>query len=311
MSIIYYVYELWNPLTNKPFYVGKSYNRTGYSRYSSHISESNYKRNHKTNTIRKIINSGNVVGFTIVFETDNEQLAFNKEIELIKLYGRRNIKTGILTNLTDGGEGASGYKITEHGREKRRLLSKGKNNAMYGKTHTVKSKKQISENRIEKIKNNIIIPTKHSEEHKQKLRDDNKGGKATAKSIYQICPNTGIVLHQFNSIRQAAISVNGLRANICSSLTTYKHRRSYGFYWRFVNDPDIVNHTLMNFNELKLNQNRRLHIYVDQFDLFGNFIKSWNTVSEAAKYYNFDLSSICKAIKNNTPYKEFKWIKSQ
>ena len=43
-----------------------------------------------------------------VLETEDEQEAFKKEIELIALYGRRNIGTGTLFNLTDGGEGVSG-----------------------------------------------------------------------------------------------------------------------------------------------------------------------------------------------------------
>lgn len=43
-----------------------------------------------------------------VLETEDEQEAFKKEIELIALYGRRNIGTGTLFNLTDGGEGLSG-----------------------------------------------------------------------------------------------------------------------------------------------------------------------------------------------------------
>jgi len=42
-----------------------------------------------------------------------EEEAFTWEEGLIKLYGRRDLKTGILYNLTDGGEGTSGYKHTD------------------------------------------------------------------------------------------------------------------------------------------------------------------------------------------------------
>jgi hypothetical protein len=50
-----------------------------------------------------------------ILETLDEAEAFKKEIELIALYGRRNIGTGTLFNLTDGGEGLSGaVKTAEH-----------------------------------------------------------------------------------------------------------------------------------------------------------------------------------------------------
>jgi hypothetical protein len=43
-----------------------------------------------------------------IFETNDEQEAFAKEMQLIDLYGRRDLKTGTLFNRTDGGEGPSG-----------------------------------------------------------------------------------------------------------------------------------------------------------------------------------------------------------
>lgn len=42
----------------------------------------------------------------IVFTTEIESDAYAKEIELIKLFGRRDLKTGTLFNLTSGGDGA-------------------------------------------------------------------------------------------------------------------------------------------------------------------------------------------------------------
>jgi hypothetical protein len=48
-----------------------------------------------------------------VFETDDEQEAFAKEMQLIELYGRRDLNTGTLFNRTDGGEGPSGHVKTK------------------------------------------------------------------------------------------------------------------------------------------------------------------------------------------------------
>jgi len=49
---IFYVYELWNPFKNLPFYVGKGKNE----RYTDHLKEAihnNGVNRHKINTIKK------------------------------------------------------------------------------------------------------------------------------------------------------------------------------------------------------------------------------------------------------------------
>jgi len=54
---------------------------------------------------------------TILQEFEDEAAAFVDEMRLIALYGRRDIKTGTLFNLTDGGEGFTGAVRTEEWKE--------------------------------------------------------------------------------------------------------------------------------------------------------------------------------------------------
>lgn len=84
----------------EPFYIGKG---SG-NRMNSH-DKPTCKNTHKNNKIRKLI-SINLLPIKIkLVDNLDEKEAFKKEIELIELIGRLDIRTGILVNLTDGGEG--------------------------------------------------------------------------------------------------------------------------------------------------------------------------------------------------------------
>ena len=79
-----------------------------------------------------------------------EREALDREIELIKHYGRKDLNEGHLLNLTDGGEGPSGYKRTEESKKKQSITSKktgccaGENNGFFNKKHTEEGKKKKS-----------------------------------------------------------------------------------------------------------------------------------------------------------------------
>jgi hypothetical protein len=82
-----------------------------------------------------------------------EKQAFDHEIDMIKAWGRKDLKTGMLRNMTDGGEGVSGRKISNGTKAKISL-------AHIGKKHTQETKAKIS-----LIHKGKII----SKEHKAKL----------------------------------------------------------------------------------------------------------------------------------------------
>lgn len=101
-----YVYELVDPTTQTPFYVGKGKHR----RATNHVSMRQHKRlrdanPHKAHTIDSIISGGHKVIIRIVSTHLLEEDAFEAEVNLIHKYGRWCNQTGMLTNITRGGEG--------------------------------------------------------------------------------------------------------------------------------------------------------------------------------------------------------------
>ena len=120
---VYYVYAYFDE-NNQPFYIGKGKG----NRMFSHLYESQSLRKdktlynlYKTNKIKSIINK---IGIDYFIEnnirilhknlTENESLELEKN--LISKYGKIIDKSGILTNITDGGEFCVGnhFKTQSH-----------------------------------------------------------------------------------------------------------------------------------------------------------------------------------------------------
>ena len=103
----------------------------------------------------------------IIFLKQNltEEEAFRHEIYMIAVFGRKDLGTGILHNLTDGGDGASGYVFSEETKRKQSEAHKG-NTTWLGKTHSEESKRKMSDTRKGKT---------HSEETKRKQSEAKKG----------------------------------------------------------------------------------------------------------------------------------------
>ncbi len=108
----FYVYVLSRPC-GEPFYVGIGAARSsGVQRIEMHEREAakpetRRTNKHKRNTIRKVWSTGDHILYSIeswhhwIFE------AIEREVALIRKIGRSDLGLGPLTNLTNGGEGAS------------------------------------------------------------------------------------------------------------------------------------------------------------------------------------------------------------
>lgn len=104
---MFYVYTYRDPRPTKNsqvVYVGKGMGRRAWQHWEKQV-----KGNKGFGNLLALLrNEGRAPVIEIVSRHDSELDAFAEEIRLIALYGRRDLKTGPLFNLTDGGEGLWG-----------------------------------------------------------------------------------------------------------------------------------------------------------------------------------------------------------
>jgi len=109
MTDSYYVYLYVDPKTKKPMYVGKGKNQ----RYLHHIKsvvKQPIPESGKMffNTLRNRLKQGFGHPSILIIHNDvTEDVAFNEEKRLIKKIGRKDLNTGPLLNLTNGGDGGA------------------------------------------------------------------------------------------------------------------------------------------------------------------------------------------------------------
>lgn len=171
---MFYVYVYYHPETKVPFYVGKG---TG-DRFKKHLFETkenteNYK---KWAYIQGLRNKGLEPIIEKVFETTNEDLAYDEETALILKYGRRDIDIdGILTNIcADSRPPKRTTPLTEEHKKKISEAHKGHTAYNPNYKHSEETKQKMSVAKKGKFNSNSRLGTTHSEETKQKIKESNK-----------------------------------------------------------------------------------------------------------------------------------------
>jgi hypothetical protein len=162
---------------NEPFYIG-----IGCTIYRAY----DFKRRSKW---WKRIYDKTDIEVDIIFDNLTKEEVREKEKEFIALYGRKDLKTGTLVNMTDGGDGALNAIIREETREKKRQrivsletkmkLSERMKKNTYSKGH--KPSKEVIEKRRQGI---LKRGYKHPPEVIEKINKTKKERGAKAKIVF-------------------------------------------------------------------------------------------------------------------------------
>lgn len=160
-------------LNYEPFYVGMGKGKRCYM----HLREAfNWKKIHsknylKINKIRKIFEETNNKPKIFKIKNLTKEEACNLEIELIKYFGRIDNKTGILTNMTNGGENGSPMLNKHHSEETKKKMSEAKIGKQFSDEHKNNLKKaSLKESRNNKLREHYKNITKKEHENRSNAR---------------------------------------------------------------------------------------------------------------------------------------------
>jgi len=162
---IFYVYQHLKADTGEIFYVGKGMGRRAFDKFHRSIY---WKR----------IEAKHGVRVEFIKQAITELESIQLEIQTIYTYRRAGLD---LINMTDGGDGTTGYSHTEDHRKKMSDLQTGANNPRFGKPGTRKGAK-ATEEQIERMRRSHLgkeLP----EEQRRKIRESTKLARQGIKTL--------------------------------------------------------------------------------------------------------------------------------
>jgi hypothetical protein len=273
-SEVYYTYVYLDPTAEKGeykyigidqifeypiFYVGKGV------KYRFSVTQHTRKEGTLKNKILKIRRNNNEPIVIKLYDKISEYMAFIHEAFIIAAVGRRDLKLGTTTNLTDGGEGPSGKKGS---------------NGRKGHKASDETKERMSVSG--KALNRKITP-----EHKEKLK------KSRQRAVHKIDPLTNDILETFESMHDAENKTGIHHGNICA-VCVGTIPFAGGFKWELVDKTRPLNTMSL---ERRKQISEQFARKIRQIDIkTGKNIKVFDSLLVAQEETNIDarrISEVC------------------
>lgn len=193
----------------------------------------------------------------ILFEVETKEEADEKEIEMIAYYDSTNRDKGY--NLTEGGQGISGYHLSEERKQHisevqtGRLLTdewklhisesiKGENAPWYGKTFSEEHRKNLSESQKGKPSAMGMLGKRQSEESKRKISESNIGKHHSEESKEKMrqsalqlrgrlffCVELNCIFNNLNEAHKYTSCPKSAIVQCCQG----KQEQSKGYHWEY------------------------------------------------------------------------------
>lgn len=279
----YYVYYIIDPRTSQPVYVGKGKNRRMYDHW---VNRNNKNCNHLLKRkFKELEQEGLKPVYAKAWVNLSETEALDIECKLIAMHGRLDLSTGILCNLTDGGDGVSGWSDDLKAWKREQELAKNKGRPVSQYTldgdfiATYPSAKRAAAlvpeaNRSyitqcckgKRVSSGGFLWTYEGEDIKVVEYRDHK-------RVCQYDPVTGKLVHTHWSVTHAASSV-GLDVRSISGACRGKTKHSGGFAWRY--EGDIYHHDTNS-------DVRRKTRNVQQLTLEGILVNEYLSAADASR----------------------------
>lgn len=254
----YYLYRHIRLDKNEPFYIGiGTKSKNDINTHSFYRANSNLLRNR----FWHFVVEKTKYGVEIMLQSNDKAFILEKEIEFIKLYGRRDKETGSLVNLTDGGEGCLNCKQSQEQINKRKETIK-KLIEKRGYFHSEETKKKLSirhtgKKMSEEAKKKMSIATikrfansnRLSKNEKYRLNKDSLGrlskeekriislknlegvAEKNKKPVIQLDKNL-VFIKEWKSIKEAATKLNINKHHI-GQVCKNKRKSSGGYKWKY------------------------------------------------------------------------------